>query len=59
MWLAAVVGGLMLVTVILIPLGIVLMIVAVLGSVVLGVIGALKAANGQPYSYPWKLNVLH
>ena len=35
------VGGLMLVTVILIPLGIVLMIVAVLGSVVLGVIGAL------------------
>ena len=40
-------------------LGIVLMIVAVLGSVVLGVIGALKAANGQPYSYPWKLNVLH
>lgn len=59
MWLAAVVGGLMMVTVILIPLGIVFIIAAVLGSVVLGVIGAVKVSNGQPYSYPWKLNILH
>lgn len=58
MWLAAVVGGLMMITVILIPLGVALMIAAVLGSIIMGVVGAVKTSQGLPYNYPWRISIL-
>ncbi|MGI5950568.1 MAG: DUF4870 domain-containing protein [Brooklawnia sp.] len=58
MWLAAIAGGLACLTVILLPLGVVLILGAVVMSVVMGVIAALKAANDQDYHYPWALNLL-
>ena len=58
MWLAAVVGGLLMITVVLIPLGVALMIAAVLGSIIMGVV-AVKTSQGQPYTYPWRISILH
>lgn len=58
MWLAAIVGGLLCITVILIPIGVVLLAGALIGSIVFGIIGALKVANGASYTYPWRINIL-
>lgn len=58
MWLVALVGGVLCITVILIPLGVLMIIAAVLASVIVGIIAAVKASGGQPYNYPWKLSFL-
>ena len=58
MWLVSVVGGLLCLTIILIPLGLVMIIVGVLASIIFGIIAAVQASKGQPYRYPWKLNLL-
>ena len=59
MWLVSVVGGLLCLTIILIPLGLVMIIVGVLASIIFGIIAAVQASKGQPYRYPWKLNLLN
>lgn len=58
MWLGAIIGGLLCLTVLLIPVGVILILASVVMSVVMGVLAALKAANGQTYNYPWKSNFL-
>lgn len=58
MWLSAIIGGLMCLTVILIPLGVVLVAGGIIGSILFGIIGAVKVMNGQSYSYPWRLTIL-
>ncbi len=58
MWLVSIVGGLLLVTIILIPVGVILMIVALLASVISGILAAVAVSKGQPYNYPWKITVL-
>lgn len=58
MWLVSIVGGLLLVTIILIPVGVILMIVALLASVISGILAAVAISKGQPYNYPWKITVL-
>ena len=58
MWLAAVLGGLLCLTIILIPLGVVMILGAMILSILMGVIAAVKVANGESYSYPWHLSFL-
>ncbi|GAA2180263.1 DUF4870 domain-containing protein [Brooklawnia cerclae] len=58
MWIAAVVGGLLCLTIILIPVGVVLVIAAVICSIVMGILAAVKTANGENYRYPWRLEFL-
>ena len=58
MWLTAVIGGLLCLTVILIPVGVIMMLAAVVGSVVMGVIAALRTSSGQTYRYPWRIQIL-
>lgn len=53
-----VLGWIMIFTIVLLPVGIILLIIGALGSIVLGVIGALKTWNGVAYHYPWQLRVL-
>lgn len=58
MWLLTVVGWLMIFTIILSPLGAILLAVGALGSIVLGCLGAYKTYNGEAYRYPWQFKVL-
>ena len=58
MWLLTVVGWLMIFTIILSPLGAILLAVGALGSIVLGCLGAYKTYHGEAYRYPWQFKVL-
>ena len=56
--LATILGWILIFTIVLFPVGIILLIIGALGSIVLGVIGALKTWNGEAYTYPWQFRVL-
>ena len=57
-WLMSIIGWLLTFTVIGAVIGIPLIIAGALGSIVLGIVGAIKTWNGESYTYPWQLKVL-
>lgn len=59
MTLLAIAGGLVSLTVVGLVVGIPMMIVGALFPIVLGIVGAVKASNGESYTYPFQLKVLH
>lgn len=58
MWLISLIGWILTVTVVLSVIGVPMVIIGSLGSIVLGVFGALKAWKGESYTYPWQVRVL-
>nr|NLI51608.1 DUF4870 domain-containing protein [Propionibacterium sp.] len=58
MTLLGVLGWVMVFTVLLLPIGVLLIAVSGIAAIVLGVLGALRTWGGQPYTYPWQLRVL-
>ena len=58
MWLTSLVGWLLTITVIGAVIGIPMILIGTFGSIVLGLVGAIKTWNGESYVYPWQLKVL-
>lgn len=58
MWLLGLVGWILTITVIGAIVGIPMIIISGLGSIVLGIVGAVKSANNEAYTYPMQLKVL-
>ncbi|WP_425309182.1 DUF4870 domain-containing protein [Ammonicoccus fulvus] len=58
MWLVSLIGWILTLTVVLSVIGIPMIIIGSLGSIVLGILGALKAWKGESYTYPWQVRVL-
>ncbi|WP_206079964.1 DUF4870 domain-containing protein [Propioniciclava coleopterorum] len=58
MALVSIIGWILSFTVVLAIIGIPMIILGSLGAIVLGIVGALKAWNGEPYTYPWQLRIL-
>jgi uncharacterized protein len=58
-WLLIVIGWICLFTVILIPVAVVVWLIAVVAALWCHVKGAIRASNGEPYSYPFSIPVLH
>lgn len=57
-WIAYVVGWIMVATIILLPVGVVLIAVPWLAQIIFSVIGALRAWNGELYRYPFQIPIL-
>ncbi|MDO5534234.1 MAG: DUF4870 domain-containing protein [Propionibacteriaceae bacterium] len=57
-WLLSIVGWLLTITLIGAVVGIPMIIIGALGSIVLGIVGAIKSWNGEAYTYPWQIKVL-
>lgn len=57
MWLSAIIGGLLTITIIGAVVGILLMVICTLLSIIFGIIAAVKTSNGEEYRYPfaWKI----
>lgn len=58
MWLVSLIGWILTITVVGAVVGIPMIIIGSLGSIVLGVVGAIKSWGGETYTYPWQLRVL-
>lgn len=58
MWLVSLVGWVLTFTVIFALVGIPMIIIGSLGSIILGIVGAVNSWNGRPYTYPWQFRVL-
>lgn len=58
MWLISLIGWILNFTVIGAVIGIPLVIIGALGSIVLGIVGAIKAWGGKVFTYPWQVRVL-
>lgn len=58
MALVSILGWILTFTVVGAIIGIPMIIVGGLGAIVLGVVGAIKAWNGEPFTYPWQLKIL-
>jgi len=58
MTLLGILGWVMVFTVILLPIGVLLIAVSGIAAIVLGILGALRTWGGQPYTYPWQFRVL-
>lgn len=58
MWLVSLIGWIFTITVVGAVIGIPLIILGSLGSIVLGIVGAIKAWGGEVFKYPWQVRVL-
>lgn len=58
MWLTSLIGWILTITVIGAVIGIPLIIIGSLGSIILGIVGAIKTSGGDSYTYPWQLRLL-
>ncbi len=58
MWLVSLVGWILSITIVFAVIGIPMIIIGALGSIVLGIVGAVKTANGEAFTYPWQVSVL-
>lgn len=58
MWLMTLVGWLLTMTFFLAIIGIPMIVIGSLGSIILGIVGAIKSSNGESYTYPWQMKVL-
>lgn len=58
MTIAGILGWVMVFTIILLPLGILLIALSGVAAVVLGIMGALRTWRGETFAYPWQVRVL-
>lgn len=58
MWLVSLLGWILTFTFIGAPIGIPLIFIGSIGSIVLGIVGAIKTWGGEAYTYPWQVRVL-
>ena len=58
-WVLIVAGWVCLFTVVLIPVAIIVWIIAGVAALFCHIKGAIRASNGEPYSYPFSIPVLH
>lgn len=58
MWLSSVIGGLLCLTVILIPVGLIMIFAGLIGSIVFGILAALRTSSGQSFKYPFSIQIL-
>lgn len=59
MWIVSLVGWILTVTLIGAPIGIPMIFIGGIGSIILGVVGAIKTWGGEAYTYPWQVRVLN
>lgn len=59
MWLLTIVGWILNFTIIGAVIGIPMVVIGAFGSIVLGIVGAIKSWNGEAYTYPWQLKFLN
>ncbi len=52
MWVLSIIGWICILTLILIPVGVILLIVSALGQIVFHILGAVRANRGELYRYP-------
>ncbi|WP_235856873.1 DUF4870 domain-containing protein [Occultella glacieicola] len=57
-WVVTIVGWICFLTIVLIPVAIVLWAVVWIGQIVLSIIGAMRASNGEVYRYPFQVPIL-
>lgn len=58
-WVATIVGWILVFTILLLPLGIVLIVGAAIAQIVFSIIGAVRASRGEIYRYPWQIPLLN
>lgn len=58
MWLVSLIGWILTITLIGAVVGIPMIIIGSLGSIILGIVGAIKSWSGEPYTYPWQIRIL-
>ncbi|HHV21585.1 MAG TPA: DUF4870 domain-containing protein [Propionibacterium sp.] len=58
MWLITIIGWILNITVIGAVIGIPLVVIGSIGSIVLGIWGAIRAWGGNAFTYPWQVRVL-
>lgn len=58
-WIAIVVGWICIFTIVLIPLGLVLLIVPGILQVIFSILGAIRASRGESYKYPLQIPILN
>ena len=58
-WIAMIVGWICMFTIILIPIGLILLIVPGIAQLVLSIVGAVKAGHGEAFRYPFQVPILH
>lgn len=58
-WVAFVVGWICIFTIVLIPVGLVLLLVPGILQVIFSILGAVRASRGEPYKYPLQIPILH
>lgn len=57
-WVMTIVGWIMVFTIVLLPVGLVLIAAGSLLAIILGVVGAVKTWKGESYTYPWQVKLL-
>ena len=57
-WVMSIIGWVMVFTIILLPIGVLLIAAASLLAIILGVVGALKTWQGESYTYPWQVRII-
>lgn len=58
-WVAMVIGWICIVTIVLFPLGILLLLLPGLLQIVFSILGAVRASRGEVYKYPFQVPILH
>lgn len=58
-WVMSVLGWILCFTIILLPIGILLIVLGNLLTFVLGIWGAVRTSGGYQYKYPWQIPILH
>jgi len=57
-WIATVIGWICVITIVLFPLGLVLILLPGLLQIIFSIVGAVKAAGGQQFRYPFQVPIL-
>jgi len=58
-WVANVIGWICIFTIILIPVGLVLIFIPGLLQLIFSILGALRASRGEQFKYPFQVPILH
>ena len=58
-WIANVIGWICIVTIILIPIGLILIFIPGLLQLIFSILGAVRASRGEQYKYPFQVPILH
>ncbi|UFU02046.1 DUF4870 domain-containing protein [Ruania suaedae] len=58
-WISIVIGWILVLTIVLLPVGLVLIFLPGLVQIILSIVGAVRAGRGEVYSYPFQLRILN